>query len=184
MSAFKLARQWYVEGRRINLTAMAEELGVGRATLMRWVGNKELLLAEVLWSIYEDILDYVQSHLATHQPNLQGAEYLAALYSQMNWALVHAEPLQRFVRQDPRSAMRVLASDGGLPQRVVQSWQEMIEAEVEAGRIDPQLDAATIANYIVRIGEGLIYATMLGERTPDLQPADAAFRLFLTGRAD
>lgn len=184
MTAFKLAREWYIEGRRINLTAMAEELGVGRATLMRWVGNKELLLSEVLWSIHEDILDFVQGQLAVNQPNLQGAEYLTALYSQMSWALMHAEPLQQFVRQDPRFAMRLLAGDGGLAQRVTRSWQALIEAEVEAGRVEPKLDVAIIAEYIVRIGEGIIYATMLGERTPDLHAADMAFRFFLTGRAD
>ncbi len=53
MTAFRMARRWWLEGRRLNLSLLAEELGVGRATLMRWVGNKDLLMGEILWSEYK-----------------------------------------------------------------------------------------------------------------------------------
>src|SRR5690606_40709725 len=44
LTAFRMARRWWLEGRRLNLSLLAEELGIGRATLMRWVGNKDLLI--------------------------------------------------------------------------------------------------------------------------------------------
>ena len=40
-------------GERIALGQMADELGVSRATLYRWVGARDALLLEVLWRLTE-----------------------------------------------------------------------------------------------------------------------------------
>jgi AcrR family transcriptional regulator len=42
------ARDRYMRGQRIELTALAAEHGVGRATAYRWFGDNERVLAEVL----------------------------------------------------------------------------------------------------------------------------------------
>ena len=51
LDAFKLARRWFLAGRRIDMSALADELGVNRVTLYRWVGSREQLLVEVVWSV-------------------------------------------------------------------------------------------------------------------------------------
>src|SRR5262245_53269686 len=47
--AFELARRSYNAGERIEMGAIADRLGINRATLYRWVGSRERLLVEVIW---------------------------------------------------------------------------------------------------------------------------------------
>ena len=56
LAAFRIAREWFLAGRRIEMRELAAELGVNRATLFRWVGNRDDLLAEILWSLAERTL--------------------------------------------------------------------------------------------------------------------------------
>ena len=56
LAAFRIAREWFLAGRRIEMRELAAELGVNRATLFRWVGNRDDLLAEILWSLAEPTL--------------------------------------------------------------------------------------------------------------------------------
>ena len=44
------AARW-LDGRRVDMSALAEELGVNRVTLYRWVGSRDQLLVEVIWSL-------------------------------------------------------------------------------------------------------------------------------------
>ncbi len=183
MTAFKLARKWWVEGRRLNLSAMAEELGVGRATIMRWVGNKELLLGEVLWSIYAAMLDHVKNEVRHTHPNLSGIDYLAKIYHDMNAIMIQAQPLRRFLRQDPKFALHVLTSNvSGIQERLIKTWKEMIEEQIAAGNISPQMDPENIAYFAVRIGEGVVYSDLICGREPVLAPATTAFRLLLSSQ--
>src|SRR4028119_1210088 len=39
-------------GTRVDMGPLAAELGVDRATLFRWVGNRDQLLTEVIWSLF------------------------------------------------------------------------------------------------------------------------------------
>src|SRR3954466_10404854 len=48
--AFALAQRAFDAGERVDMHAIATELGVSRTTLYRWVGSKELLIGEVLWA--------------------------------------------------------------------------------------------------------------------------------------
>ena len=51
LDAFRLARRKFLAAERIDMSALADELGVNRVTLYRWVGSREQLLVEVVWSL-------------------------------------------------------------------------------------------------------------------------------------
>src|SRR3954462_14835628 len=51
LDAFRLARRKFLAAERIDMSALADELGVNRVTLYRWVGSREQLLVEVIWSL-------------------------------------------------------------------------------------------------------------------------------------
>lgn len=55
LDAFKRARRMWLKGEKISLAALADDLHIGRATLFRWVGNRDLLIGEILWSLYEPL---------------------------------------------------------------------------------------------------------------------------------
>ncbi len=180
LTAFKLGRRWWIDGKRLNLSALATELGVGRATLMRWVGNKELFLGEILWSLYKDVFDTAVEN-ADRKVELRGVDYLVHIYDEINRVLTGSEPFQRFLQQDPEFALKVLTSGrSGMQQRLIGVWKALFDEQIAAGAIAPQMDSYNLAYFIVRIGEGVVYSDLICGREPTLEPASKAFRLLLT----
>src|SRR6185312_2273179 len=57
LDAFALAVDRFNTGERIEIQALATELGVSRITLHRWVGSREELLSEIMWSLTERAID-------------------------------------------------------------------------------------------------------------------------------
>src|ERR671917_1373250 len=51
LDAFRLARRKFLAAERIDMSALADDLGVNRVTLYRWVGSREQLLVEIIWSL-------------------------------------------------------------------------------------------------------------------------------------
>src|SRR5689334_9858015 len=53
LDALGLARRRWLAGERLDMGGLAAELGISRATLYSWVGSRERLLGEVIWSFAE-----------------------------------------------------------------------------------------------------------------------------------
>src|SRR4051812_20062816 len=47
----------YLRGQRVDVRAIAGELGLGRATIYRWFGSREQLIGEVLFAAAKPLLD-------------------------------------------------------------------------------------------------------------------------------
>lgn len=183
ITAFRMATSWWLEGRRLNLSLLAEELGIGRATLMRWVGNKDLLMGEILWSQYKRIYDKAIER-AAEDPSLNGIDYLAQIYTDINIALINAKPMHDFLHAEPQWGLQLLTSNiSGLQNRLIETWRELFDGQIKAGRIHPEMDADSLAYFIIRIGEGAIYCDLICGRTPDPGPASQAFRLLVNGHS-
>src|SRR5215210_6049765 len=63
VDAFRLARRTFLAGRRVDMTALADALGVNRVTLYRWHGSREQLLVEVVWSLGARTLEDVKKRV-------------------------------------------------------------------------------------------------------------------------
>lgn len=175
VDVFKLARQWWLEGRRLNLGALADEVGVSRATIFRWVGNRDLLVAEILWSMYSQTLE-----LAISEAEGEGIDYLVDIYRRFGEVAVSFEPLKQFLRQDPEYALRVLTSDAtNYHERIVAAWKALFDEQLEAGAIRPQMGTDELASVVVRINEGCLYSDLIAGREPMLDTACVALRLLL-----
>jgi AcrR family transcriptional regulator len=57
LDAFRLARRSFLAGDRVDMQALARALNVDRATLYRWVGSREQLLSEILWSLIDPTIE-------------------------------------------------------------------------------------------------------------------------------
>lgn len=175
VDVFKLARQWWFEGRRLNLGALADEVGVSRATIFRWVGNRDLLLSEILWSMYSQTLE-----MSISEAQGSGVDYLVDIYRRLGSVAVSFSPLKQFLTQDPEYALRVLTSDAtNYHERIVAAWKELLDEQVNAGAIKPQMSTADLASLIVRINEGCFYSDLIAGRKHDLEIACRAFELLL-----
>jgi AcrR family transcriptional regulator len=149
----QLALHHYLRGRRIDVQAIAAELGLGRTTVYRWFGSRERLVGEVLVRAGDPLLDE-----ARRRARGAGAEALLDTFDRMNRALAAAPALRRFVEQEHEGALRILTSSGGTVQpHFVSRIAELIDAEVRAGRYAPPVESGTLAYAIVRLAEAFLY---------------------------
>lgn len=176
---FRLARRQWLKGERVDIGALAGELGIGRATAFRWVGSRELLLGEILWSLCEQLMK--QADAAASE--LSGAARIAAVCARAVQAMVAFGPLRRYVQQEPEAALRLLTSRHGPVQaRTIAYVESLLVREAEAGALSPALPVATLAWLIVRVGESFVYSEVISERRPDPADAALAIALLVSGR--
>jgi AcrR family transcriptional regulator len=143
----------YLHGQRIDVLAIAAELGLGRATIYRWFGSREGLVGEVLIRAGDPLLD-----TARREASGTGAVALLDTFDRMNRSLVAAQPLRRFIELE-RDALRIVTSSAGVVQpHFVGRITALIEDEVRAGAYEPPVDPATLGYAIVRLAEAFIYS--------------------------
>jgi AcrR family transcriptional regulator len=148
-----VTRRQYLAGQRVDLTVIARELGLGRATIYRWFGSRERLLGEVIATELERLIAGQRRHVRR-----RGVAGLLQVFDRINRALAESAALRRFLEQERDAAMRLLTSSTGLVQPcAVRCVKGLIEAEVERGRFDPPADSETLAYAIVRLAEAFLY---------------------------
>jgi AcrR family transcriptional regulator len=143
----------YLRGRRIDVQAIAAELGVGRTTVYRWFGSREGLIGEVLIQAADPLLDEARAGAKG-----RGAAKLLDTFDRINRALVAAPALRQLVEQEREVALRIMTSSVGIVQpHMVARIAGFIDEEVRAGTFDPAVESATLAYAIVRLAEAFLY---------------------------
>lgn len=179
--ALRRARRHWLKGERIHLATLAAELNIGRATLFRWVGNKDLLIGEVLWSLYEPLR--LEAIAAT--PG-EGVDFVVGVYRYINSILLRAEPLRRFINQDPEYALRILtSSQSTLHSRTVEANKRTLTDQIERGCLQPPLNIDSLSYFMVRLAESCLYSDIICGREPreeELEDACTAVRIMLGGK--
>ena len=174
--ALTAARRTFLRGERIEMGALADQLGVSRVTLHRWVGNRDALIGEVLWSLAEPTLrDAIARTRAT------GAARIAEIAGRYLSAAHEAPWMHAFLEREREIALRVLTTDRSCLQRnTVEATRALLQAEVDAGRLEPPMDLDDLAYIIVRIGESFLYTDVLTGGAPDPDKARRAIHALLS----
>src|SRR3954466_7617798 len=127
-----LAMHRYLRGRRVDVQAIAAELGLARTTIYRWFGSREGLIGEVLFAAAEPLL-----RRARAEARGRGARLLLDTFDRFNRSLADAPALRRFVESERDAAIRIITSGAGtLQPRMVAGIQGVIDDEVRARRYD------------------------------------------------
>ena len=143
----------YLRGRRVDVQAIAAELGLGRATIYRWFGSREKLIGEVIIRATEPVL--VQARKGTRG---KGGRGLLDTFDRFNRSLADAPALRTFVEAERDAALRIIASGAGPVQpRMVELITGLIEEEVEEGTYEPQVEPSTLGYAIVRLAEAFLF---------------------------
>jgi len=175
LDALRLARRRWLAGERLDMGALAKELGISRATLYSWVGSRERLIGEVIWSFAEEGI-----RQARESASGSGAEYVAEVVERFARLNAAFEPLRRFVGQDPELALRVLTSKNGPVQgRMIAVARELLEEQVANGTLTPALDLDTLAYLMIRVNESFLYSDVITGSEPDVDKAIEIVRLLL-----
>jgi AcrR family transcriptional regulator len=168
--ALRLARRTFLAARRLDMRAMAAELGVNRVTLYRWVGTRERLLSEILWSMSEQFLE---TELRRLRPRT-GSRVPALLTEFMHHVL--ADPgMRRFLDDEGDFAMRLLTlGDGGFQPRLVAFVRDLLADDEADGRLITTVPLDDLAYTAVRIVESYVHLRVITGEPPD---ADRAGRV-------
>jgi AcrR family transcriptional regulator len=160
---------------RIDMGALAGELAISRATLYNWVGDRELLTAEVLWSIAADTVEQARASARG-----SGAAYVSSVVERYLNALARFEPVLRFVERDPEFALRVLTCNRTpFQRRLIDALRDLIEEQVRLSGYAPALEPETLAYVLVRVGESFIFNDAITGTEPDIHKAVEASRVLL-----
>lgn len=176
LSAFRAARRAFLAGKRLEMQDLAAELGVSRATLFRWVGAKEQLLTEIIWSMARPTFEQA----VTDARGKLGPQRIAAVLCNFAAASIRSEPFMEFVQREPERALRLLTTRASNFQaRLLALIEHLLQEEIDAGRVIPPLPLHDLALLILRITEAFVYADAIAGATPDPTKVRQAIRALL-----
>lgn len=177
--AFQAARETFIAGERIDMGALAAALGVDRTSLFRWVGNRDALLSEVLWSLAEPTL----AHADRSTTELTGAARVAETLTRFVDDLNTAGYFRSFLQREPTRALRLLTTtESQIQRRYVATATWLIERDLGPAPLGGAIDPTELAFLLVRLSESFTYSDLIAGEEPSAARARVAFRLLL--RAD
>ena len=179
LRAFREARHTFIAGSRIDMGALAAALGVDRTSLFRWVGNRDRLLSEILWSLAVPTLDGA-TH-AADEIGATGAARLVDVLDRFTADLIDAPYFRAFLTREPARAMRLLTtSDSDVQSRFVARVTALIEQQESSGTFDPGTVVGRGARTAARPDLRVVHLRRVHlRRDPDPDRARAAFEYVL-----
>jgi AcrR family transcriptional regulator len=157
------------------MSSLAQELGVSRVTLYRWVGSRDRLLVEVIWSLASRTLENIDAEVAE-----RGPERVVRIVTRFLEDVITNAGMRRWLAEEGESAMRLLTRhETGFQPRLIDAMQDLLEDETAAGRLDLPVDLREVAYVIVRLIESYTYLDLITGEEPDARRAEPILRLLL-----
>ncbi len=157
--ALRLAREQFLAGERVEMGALAEQLGVNRTTLYRWLGEREQLLGTLISSLIDDWLEQVRP--TVRATGIDGVLEIVRRFLEL---AAGYEPLTTFTRREPPLALRVLTDREGAVTAKGDATVRTVIAEMLPGR--------EVSDEIVRaiglVARTLVWANIAVDQDPDI----------------
>src|SRR4029453_8626207 len=110
------------------MAGLADDLGVNRVTLYRWVGSREQLLVEVVWSLASRTLDKVKKRVRA-----KGSERIVRIVVRFLEDVISNEGMRRWLAEEGELAMRLLTRhDTDFQPRLIDAIQAPPQGETHA----------------------------------------------------
>jgi len=160
--AITLARTLFLVGQRIEMGALADELGIGRTTLYRWVGERDELIEEVLTGLVDDWFSAVEG-----EAEGSGRERVLDLFRKFLDVAAASEPVTELAEREPALTMRILLDRrGSLALRSKQLLTEVAERDLPDREVPEN-----IIDAIEMGAASLVWANIATGRDPDIDGA-------------
>jgi hypothetical protein len=183
LDAFRLARRTFLAGDRVDMQTLARTLSVDRATVYRWVGSREQLLTEILWSLIDPtIANLRKTHCHAGRRAVSGQSPAAAVITGAVRAVIANPGMQRFLDREGDLALRLLTTKAsGFETRLVALIADFVRQEAEAGRLTTVVPRDDLPYVLVRIMESYIYLGLITGEHPDPDRAARVINALLPG---
>jgi len=176
LDILKLARKYWLKSEKVSIDRLARESGVSRITIYRWVGNKDYLMGEVLWSAFEPGL----KKIINETPGT-GLEHIVEVHRQLMALVLSFPPMQRFIDEDPAYALRLMRTSAScVRERVVNALTEHLKDQESKGHIRLPAPASELAEIITHVNESRMYSDAISGRSPAIEQACSMVRMLLT----
>ena len=173
--ALRLGRRRFLAPERIDMSAIADDLGINRVTLYRWFGSRDRFLVEVIWSLARDTLDQVDGRTTRRGPD----RVLGVVMGFLDAVIANAG-MQRLLAEEGEHAMRLLTRhEPGFQPRLIAAVQALLDEESDAGKLDLPVDHRELAYVIVRVIESYTYLDLITGEQPDVRRAEPILRMLL-----
>lgn len=173
----RAGRRRFLRGERIDMRSVAAEIGIGRATIFRWFGDRDRFVSEVLWSLASDTLEGELAKRRARGPS----HVIDAIVCTLE-AITDHEQFQRFLARDAQRAMVVLTGrDSAVSNGLRRRLAELIADECPRA-VTAELPPDELAYSMVRLAEAYCYANILAGRPVEVQRTRALFHRLLEGK--
>ena len=164
LSVLSLARKRFIQGRRIDMGELGADLGVSRATLFRWVGNRDQLTADILRDLAtKTFRDAQAAHADT-----TGARRVSAVVGDFVQTLSEARFFVDFVHREPERALRLLTTkESPVQGYVIGRVEQLLDEEIDPASGPGEIRHHDLAYLIVRICESLLYTDLITGEPPN-----------------
>jgi AcrR family transcriptional regulator len=179
--AFERAREFIRAGKRIDMVALAADLGVSRATLYRWTGDRERLLADAVWAEAH----MIANHILHHHRAKTGLSRIQAVCVDFLAYFGNNDAVNAFLRHERDTGLELLTwVNGGFRPRLISWIGDLIQGEIDAGRYRPPAEPELLADGIVTIGERFLHHGGDPDVSPDPVSAGCMIALLLREPCD
>ena len=173
--ALRLGRRRFLAGERLDMSSLADELGVNRVTLHRWIRSRDKLLVEVVWSLTERTLA-----IAERDANGRGPEWVTQVLTDFMDMVITNSGMQRWLADEGEHAMRLLTRhETEFQPRLIAAVEEILCRDGDAGHPEAPVDLHELAFVIVRVIESYIYLDLITGEQPVASRAEPILRRLL-----
>lgn len=168
----RLARQRYVTQERIDMQALATELGIGRTTLYRWVGDRDSLVSEVLSEMAVSVI-----RNSTKNAKGQGLDRTVDGIRRFMVTSADFAPLRHLIQTEPELGLRVMLAPGSAVSVAIIGE---LRAEIERTRPDWAGEkAAELADVLTQIGMAYEWGNIAVRSEPEIDRAIRAMETLI-----
>lgn len=148
----RAAIDMFLAGKRLDVNAIAAQLGVGRASIYRWFGSRDGLLGAAIARQLERMIDH-----ADRRSRARGGRRLSEILDRTVHGLVENASLRTYFDNESTAALRLITrSDGLVHPAAVEIVEHLIERAQTQG-YEPPIDPNTLAYALVRLWEAFLY---------------------------
>jgi AcrR family transcriptional regulator len=177
LRALRLGTSNFMARERIDMSAMARQLDINRATLYRWVGSREQFLVELIWQLTVKSLDRLEYRAVS-----SGPDRIIDVTIEFAEQVIENPGMKHWLATEGESAMSLLTRSGaGYQPRLIAWIEDSIERQVGAGAmaLPEGVESYDLAYVIERVMAGYIYLDLITGEKPDARRAEPLLNMLL-----
>ncbi|MCX6395461.1 MAG: QsdR family transcriptional regulator [Propionibacteriales bacterium] len=173
-SVLAVATEHFLAGRRIDVQQLAAEVGVGRATVYRWFGDRERLVGQVLWGVSRQALEWFAA-----QGRDDDVEHVLGTIEAFMRVTSEFGPLRQFLGAEPALALRALLEPDAHVVVSLNGWVADGLAAAGFGLDQDGPSARELAEVLVSVTSTYCWARIIAGGEADVESAMRAVRVLL-----